>query len=126
MEKHGAVGGWVPELRAAGYVIWLSGKLHLAPKRKRYGFDRMSLADSTRGAANDYLDWLHGENPLNRWAMAYGATPNGWVGRPSCLPEEQTHAFWCVSEAIKFLQRRDPSAPFFLKVSFVDPHPPFL
>jgi len=36
------------ELRSAGYETWLSGKLHLAPKRKRYGFDRMSLADSTR------------------------------------------------------------------------------
>ena len=84
-----------------------------------------SLADSTRGATNDYLDWLHGEIPLNRWAMAHGATPNGWIGRPSHLPEERTHAFWCVSEAINFLQRRDPSAPFFLKVSFIDPHPPF-
>ena len=83
------------------------------------------MADSTRGGHNDYLDWLHGEVPLNRWAMAHGATPNGWIGRPSHLPEEQTHAFWCVSEAINFLQRRDPSAPFFLKVSFIDPHPPF-
>ncbi len=113
------------ELRAAGYETLLSGKLHLSPRRKRYGFDRMVLADSTRGGPNDYLDWLHGEIPLNRWAMAHGATPNGWIGRPSHLPEERTHAFWCVSEAINFLQRRDPSAPFFLKVSFIDPHPPF-
>ena len=113
------------ELRAAGYETLLSGKLHLSPKRKRYGFDRMSVADSTRGGYNDYLDWLHGEVPLNRWAMAHGATPNGWIGRPSHLPEERTHAFWCVSGAIQFLQRRDPSAPFFLKVSFIDPHPPF-
>ena len=41
------------ELRAAGYETLLSGKLHLSPKRKRYGFDRMSVADSTRGGYND-------------------------------------------------------------------------
>ncbi len=113
------------ELRAAGYQTRLCGKLHLAPKRKRFGFDGMDLADSTRGPANDYLDWLHGTPPLSRWAMAHGATPNGWIGRPSHLPETKTHAFWCVSKAIEFLERRDPSAPFFLKVSFIDPHPPF-
>ena len=113
------------ELRAAGYQTHLSGKLHLAPKRKRYGFDAMELADSTRGEANDFLDWLHGETPPQRWAMAHGATPNGWIGRPSHLPEEQTHTFWCVSRAIEFLERRDRSAPFFLNVSFIDPHPPF-
>ena len=52
----------------------------------------MSLVDSTRGSENDYQGWLHGEIPFNRWAMAGGATPNGWIGRPSHLPEERTHA----------------------------------
>ena len=122
---------WMPpatiadQLNAAGYETHLSGKLHLSPKRKRYGFDGMELADSTRGDHNDYLDWLHGEAPSNRWAMAHGATPNGWIGRPSHLPEDKTHAYWCVSNAITFLEKRDPTSPFFLKVSFIDPHPPF-
>ena len=57
--------------------------------------------------------------------MAHGATPNGFVGRPTHLPETQTHAFWVVSQAIEFLERRDPDAPFFLNISFIDPHPPF-
>jgi arylsulfatase A-like enzyme len=35
-----------------------------------------------------------------------------------------THTFWCVSQALDFLQKRDPTAPFFLNVSFIEPHPP--
>src|SRR5690606_11428258 len=49
---------------------------------------------------------------------------NGWVGRPSHLAEEEMHTHWCVSRAIEFLDRRDPTAPFFLNLSFIDPHPP--
>ncbi|MBI3972407.1 MAG: arylsulfatase [Chloroflexi bacterium] len=129
----GMIGGqkWDPqhtlagELSRAGYQTEMIGKLHLSPPRKRYGFDHMQLADSTRGANNDYLRWLDGEWPKDRWAMAHGVTPNGWIGRPSHLPETQTHAFWCVSRAIEFLDTRDPEAPFFLNLSFIDPHPPF-
>ena len=112
------------ELRAAGYETRMVGKLHLHPKRQRFGFDVLELADSTRAGDNEYLDWLHGEFPQDRWAMAHGATPNGWIGRPNHLPEEQTHTFWCVSRAIEYLEKRDPSCPFFLNVSFIDPHPP--
>jgi arylsulfatase len=112
------------ELRQAGYQTEMIGKLHLWPHRKRYGFDHLLLADSTRGANNDYVEWLGGAAPLERWAVAHGVTPNGWLGRPTHLPESQTHAFWCVSEAITFLHRRDHTVPFFLNVSFIDPHPP--
>ena len=129
----GMIGGmpWEPEatlageLGKAGYETRMIGKIHLFPHRRRFGFDAMELADSTRGKDNDYLDWLHGEIPLDRWAMAHGATPNGFIGRPNHLPEELTHTFWCVSRAINFLERRDPSQPFFLNLSFIDPHPPF-
>jgi arylsulfatase A-like enzyme len=133
---HGMVGmtggvAWDPphtlagELTRAGYQSEMIGKIHLYPHRKRYGFERMQLADSTRGADNDYLRWLDGAFPKDRWAMAHGVTPNGFIGRPSHLPETHTHAFWCATQAIEFLETRDPEAPFFLNVSFIDPHPPF-
>ena len=132
---HGMVGmtgaDWDPEhtlageLTKAGYQSEMIGKLHLRPARKRYGFERLQVANSTRGAPNDYLDWLNGPGPQDRWGMAHGATPNGWIGRASHLPETQTHAFWVASRAIEFLDKRDPEAPFFLNISFIDPHPPF-
>jgi arylsulfatase A-like enzyme len=117
-------------LRAAGYQTEMVGKLHLWPARKRFGFDHLLLADSPRGRDNDYVDWLvqqghHGARPpFDRWAMAHGVSPNSYVGRPFHLDETQTHTFWCASESIAFLAKRDRSAPFFLNLSFYDPHPP--
>jgi arylsulfatase len=114
------------ELSRAGYQTEMIGKLHLHPLRKRYGFDHMQLADATRGAHNDYVDWLrqqHGRAEVHP-GMAHGISSNGWVGRPHHLPEEQMHTFWCADRAMEFLEKRDPSTPFFLNLSFIDPHPP--
>ena len=118
------------ELAKAGYQTEMVGKLHLFPARKRYGFDHIQLAESTRGANNDYTDWLTegGAVPLeagvSQVGVAHGVSANGWVGRPHYLPEDRTHTFWCATQAIEFLRKRDPSAPFCLNVSFIDPHPP--
>ncbi len=118
------------ELAKAGYQTEMVGKLHLFPSRKRYGFDHIRLAESTRGGNNDYTDWLMegGAVPLEGGAshagVAHGVSANGWVGRPHYLPEDRTHTFWCATQAIDFLRKRDPSAPFCLNVSFIDPHPP--
>ena len=34
------------------------------------------------------------------------------------------HTFWCIDRALDFLRKRDPTVPFFLNISFIDPHPP--
>ena len=114
------------ELSTAGYQTEMIGKLHLNPPRKRYGFNHIQLADATRGNNNDYVAWLqqyHRRNDLDP-GMAHGVSANGWVGRPHHLPEEQMHTFWCIDRALDFLRKRDPTAPFFLNISFIDPHPP--
>jgi len=57
--------------------------------------------------------------------MAPCCSANGWIGRPHVLPVEQMHSFWVVNQAMDFLKRsRDPACPFFLNLSFIDPHPP--
>ena len=114
------------ELSRAGYQTEMIGKLHLSPARKRYGFDHMQLADATRGSHNDYVEWLqqyHKRNEVHP-GMAHGISSNGWIGRPHHLPEEQMHTFWCIDRAMDFLQKRDPTVPFFLNISLIDPHPP--
>ncbi|MXV77725.1 arylsulfatase [Candidatus Poribacteria bacterium] len=115
------------ELSAAGYQTEMIGKLHLSPPRKRYGFDHLQLSDATHGTANnDYVEWLQQYHRRHDYdpGMAHGVSANGWVGRPHHLPEEQMHTFWCVDRALKFMRKRDPSTPYFLNISFIDPHPP--
>ena len=116
------------ELRKAGYETRLFGKLHLQPKRHRFGFDAMELADGGGGGDSDYTDWLkeRGATPWGRDPSAHGVSGNGFIGRPSHLPEEHTYSAWVVSRALDFLKKRDPLTPFFLKLSFFPPHPPLI
>jgi arylsulfatase A-like enzyme len=118
------------ELTRAGYQTEMVGKLHLFPLRKRYGFEHLTLSGASHSwggkvGENEYVDWLRARGKeATEPGVAHGVDANGWVGRPSHLPEEETHTYWCVSKAIEFLERRDPTAPFFLNLSLIDPHPP--
>lgn len=115
------------ELGKAGYHTYLVGKLHLQPSGKRYGFDHQMLADAPMDPYSEYHRWLRDKHGFSEHdvARAHGQDPNGWDARPSHLREDQLHSYWCMSEAVEFLEfRRDPTVPFFLNVSLFDPHPP--
>ena len=107
-------------LREAGYQTALVGRdMHLWPRRKRYGFDEMCIESEDHRrylAANQVGDALD-----NR---AHGVSGNGWTARPWHLEEKLHPTTWTVTEALRFLERRDPSCPFFLVVSFSPPPPP--
>lgn len=114
------------ELAKAGYQTHHVGKLHLWPFRARYGFQSMDWADSSFPRHdNDYQRWLRDQGvTAPRAAVAHGADGNGWVVRPFHLDERFHFSNWCADRAIEFLERRDPTVPFFLKVSFHQPHQP--
>jgi len=113
-------------LAHAGYQTHLVGKLHLWPRRARYGFDSTDWADSpSAGPDNDYQRFLRHEGIHQpRASEAHGMSANGWVVRPWHLDERLHFTTWCVDRAIDFLERRDPMAPFFLDLSFLHPHQP--
>ncbi|MFW6038975.1 MAG: sulfatase-like hydrolase/transferase [bacterium] len=118
-------------LADAGYHTHLAGKLHLYPVRKHYGFHSMDLADGFGSGpfnerANDHHRHLarQGVDLTDDTAGAHGVGGNSWNARPWHLDEQLHHTNWCVSRAIEFLQRRDPTRPFFLNVGFIMPHPP--
>ncbi|MAE65491.1 MAG: arylsulfatase, partial [Phycisphaeraceae bacterium] len=125
---HGMVGfrdgvAWNPAhtlagtLARAGYETVMIGKLHLWPRRRPFGFERMLLADWTGDDGhNDYVRWLRREHGVIGVdpAMAHGVSPNSWVSRPHHLPETQMHTFWCIEEAMRFLQQREGRRPLFL------------
>ena len=96
------------ELSRAGYQTEMIGKLHLHPDRRRYGFDHMQLANSTRGGDNEYVQWLremHGRREVDP-GMAHGVSSNGlgWDApitcpRSRCTPSGSWTGPWSSSSA---------------------------
>ncbi len=112
------------ELTRAGYQTHLVGKLHLWPHRKRYGFMSEDWADSPL-VGEDYQRFLRDNGVrMPEPGVAHGCSQNGYVARPWHLPEHLHFTNWCADKAMEFIARRDPTVPFFLKVSFHQPHEP--
>jgi choline-sulfatase len=112
-------------LRDAGYQTALVGRsMHQFPTRKRYGFEEMVTADH-KEARNPYAEFLRLNAPVgNASWMGGGVMHNDWTARSWHLDESLHFTNWVVDESLAFLERRDPSCPFFLTVSFIAPHPP--
>jgi len=111
-------------LRDAGYQTVLVGRsMHQFPPRKRYGYEEMET--HCHMGAMDYATWLAKYGPPeNPGWFGGGVMHNDWTARPWHLPEHFHFTNWTVQRALNFLERRDPSCPFFLTVSFIAPHPP--
>jgi len=111
-------------LSDAGYHTFLAGRsMHQHPPRKRYGFDHMAL----HGWDTDYGAWLERNAPEGAGGYyGTGVMHNDWTAHPWHLDEHLHNTNWTVTGALKFLQNRDPSCPFFLAVSFIAPHPPLI
>jgi arylsulfatase A-like enzyme len=122
-------------LAQAGYHTQCIGKMHVHPARSLQGFHHVVLHDGSLGIhrrapldydyADDYRRWLrehtHGRADLRDTGLGV----NSWVVAPWPHAEHLHPTNWVASECVDFLRRRDPTKPFFLKASFVRPHPPF-
>lgn len=116
-------------LRNSGYHTYLAGRdMHQYPDRKRYGYDHMVVM-------NDYRRWLDRQVQVDTYMpigningdyYSSGVMHNDWTARSWHLDEALHQSNWTVNEAMKFMQTRDPSCPFFLTVSFLAPHPPLV
>ncbi|WP_240795478.1 arylsulfatase [Aquibacillus halophilus] len=130
------------ELVKSGYHTQAIGKMHVYPARNLCGFHNVVLHDgylhynrkkhenleleSFNLTGDDYLPWLKSKAGSSSDLIDIGLDCNAsTVARPWHLPESLHPTNWVVSESIDFLRRRDPGKPFFLKMSFVRPHPPF-
>lgn len=116
-------------LTQAGYHTHLCGKLHLFPGRKLYGFMSADWADGSHRSepgqpANDYDRYLQQHGLYTDAGFAHGAHQNGFVARPYHLEERFHFTNWCFERAMEFLERRDPTVPFFLNISVHQPHAP--
>jgi len=106
------------ELGKAGYQTAIVGHMGQVPRRALYGFQQGVIFE-------DYLRWLERHSGGAYSYEGLGISPNSWVARPSNLPEHLHVTYWKTSQAIEFLERRDPTRPFFLWLSYIRPHAPF-
>ncbi len=122
-------------LAQAGYHTQCVGKMHVEPARALMGYHNVVLHDGFLHDKrrkyrdpieyDDYLPDLRRELGPTADIMDDGPGCNGYAVR--CWPwDERLHpTSWVTSKSIEFLRRRDPSKPFFLKVSYHRPHTPY-
>lgn len=104
-------------LREAGYQTMAIGKLHLHPQRIRHGFDETITLD-------DYYRWMRGTGSLEQ-PRRHGLGENELCPGMATVPESMTLTSWITERAVEFItERRDPTMPYFLWVSYSKPHPP--
>src|SRR5699024_1465912 len=114
------------QFRQAGFHTQAIGKMHYWPERGRIGFDDVLLHDGylhysrdRRRPADfydDYLTWLREQAGESAVADYFddGVNCNSVVARPWGRPEHLHPTNWVVTEATRWLYRRDPTVPFFL------------
>jgi arylsulfatase A-like enzyme len=117
------------ELAKAGYHTQGVGKMHFFPQRALNGFHNLVLDESGRsedpGFVSDYREWFNKNKTGDYDFSDHGINWNSWMARPFHAPEFLHPTNWTLNEAIKFLDHRESTAPFFLKVSFARPHSPY-
>lgn len=121
-------------LAQAGYHTQCVGKMHVEPARTLMGFHNVVLHDGFLHDKrkkfrdpieyDDYLPDVRRELGSAADICDCGPGCNGYAVR--CWPwDERYHpTSWVTTKSIEFLRRRDPSKPFFLKVSYHRPHSP--
>lgn len=119
------------ELQKRGYHTQGVGKMHFHPPRALNGFHHIVLGGSHRhrygqdSQKSDYLRWFDEHKTGDYDMTGHGIDSNSWMARPFHAPEFLHPTNWTVSESVRFLERRDPTMPFFLKTSFHHPHSPY-
>lgn len=116
-------------LTRAGWQTFASGKLHTFPQRNRIGFEDVALNEEGRrqdGMTKDDYESFLDDNGMGHLAYSHGLGNNQYGLRLSPLPEKFTTTHWTAQKAMEFIERRDPTRPFFLHVSFDKPHPPIV
>lgn len=114
-------------LQHGGYQTINIGKNHFKPQRSKLGFEvniLYEVQNAENGEPSDYHDWLAKKCGSDFKETAKMYDPNGWPVIPWTAAPELHPTEWTVSMAIEQLQKRDPTRPFYMQVSFHRPHPP--
>ena len=116
-------------LTRAGYQTFAAGKLHVCPQRNRIGFEDVQLNEEGRrqgGLKQDDYEAFVTDAGYGHLAWTHGLGNNEYGLRLNPLPEKLTTTHWTAQKAMEFIERRDPTRPFFLYAAFDKPHPPIV
>jgi arylsulfatase A-like enzyme len=116
-------------LKHQGYETAISGKLHFLPPNLAWSFDHFwsFTGEGPRKLPTwpETVEAKHGRGSARR--LVERPFPDDALGRDLGklgYPKEDTQTFWIADRAIEFLGKHDRARPFFLFVSFLDPHSP--
>lgn len=97
-----------------------------------YGFEHTEIAtDHADQASGDYLLWAHSKRAdFDTLVGPENALPDNRISAPqawrTAVPEELYSTSWIADRAAAYLEQRSTDKePFFLQMSFPDPHHPF-
>lgn len=134
------------KLQDSGYYTALIGKHHYIDRWavgidvvekdkeeiKKYGFDRVIQCldilehfpnqDRTENV-DDYIYYLKNKNLYDTYVNEYGKNASNGI-HP--LSSENTEDGFIGSKAEEFILKYENEAPFYLNVSFIGPHPPYV
>lgn len=113
-----------------GYETIVTGKNHFGPPRNTQGYKTINLEEgwyskNKNGFICDYEAWFRRVAPdkdINATKLSYNDNRGG-IAFPYADELHATH--WTASRAIDFLKKSPSESPWFLKLSFQRPHPPF-
>lgn len=93
-------------------------------------FDRYVHAFPQATLITNYSEYLKAKGLLESYRKQiqsiWRLTPEHWNGVTSVLPQEDDLTFYIADRAIDWLEQYDGDGPFFLNVSFVQPHVPLM
>lgn len=128
-------------LHDAGYFTATIGKNHFSPPRESHGYEMMLLDEHHDIPAifrTDYHAWFwatapaiySGEGVLtdvpDGGGFGWNGFWNAYQAKAYPYPERLHRTRWVGETAVRFLRTYNRPQPFFLKVSFIPPHSPYL
>jgi arylsulfatase len=111
-------------LREVGYHTAAIGKMHMMPKWGPFGFAYLDLVEGKADANNQYIDYLKTKGLDGQQHEAKGERGPFEICT-NALPVEDSIDGFVGRRAEQWLRDRDGDGPFFLWVSFSNPHFPF-
>ena len=102
----------------AGYQTAYVGKWHLASSR-HHEFEQEPVPPHLRGG---YRDFWHAADVLEFTSHGYGGHMWDADGNRVDFPEGRYRADHVTDVAMDFIRRRDTERPFFLFISYIEPH----